>query len=122
MKPEALTPEDMTPEDPIIEIRAPYVDEVVAAEVAEALNIWFRWILGTRGDEMPQAFEAFGVDTADYAWSLEEDVDWEVGPHARALGPELRIGLQTMDTQLHMSGLLRRLGALSVTFLREGDL
>ncbi len=107
---------------PIIEIRAPFVDDYVAREVAEALNAWFRWIVVGPSDERPDAFEPFGLDTADYAWVLGEDVDWEIGPHARALGPELRISIQTHDTHLHLSGLLRGLGALSVQFLREGDI
>ena len=107
--------------EPIIEIRASFVDEIVTGEVAEALNAWFRWIV-IANDDMPEAFEAFGIDTADYAWTLGEDVDWEIGPHARALGPELRISIQTHDTHLHVSGLLRKLGALSVQCLRERDL
>ena len=109
----------MTEPAPIVEIRARYVDEIVAREAAEALNAWFRWIL--EGSEMPppEAFESLGVDTAAYAWSLGEDVDWQLGPHARALGPEVRIALQTHDTHVHLSGLLRRLGASSVQVLRE---
>ena len=107
--------------EPVIEIRASFVDEIVAREVADALNAWFRWIVIGDGD-MPAAFESFGVDTADYAWTLGEDVDWQIGPHARTLGPELRISIQTHDTHVHMSGLLRKLGALTVLCHREGDL
>lgn len=112
----------MDTDSPIIEIRAPFVDDWVASEAAEALNRWFRWIVGGSDEDMPAAFEPLGVETADYAWSLEEDVDWELGPHARTLGPEVRISLQTVDTHLLISGLLRKLGARSVTFLRERDL
>ena len=108
--------------EPVIEIRAGFVDEVVAREVAEALNQWFRWIVLRLEDEVPEAFEPFGVETAEYAWTLGEDVDWQIGPHARTLGPEIRISIQTHDTHRHVSGLLRKLGALSVACLREGDL
>lgn len=111
----------MTALEPVTEIRAAFVDEIVAREVADALNAWFRWIV-LANDDMPEAFEPFGVETADYAWTLGEDVDWQLGPHARTLGPELRISIQTHDTHTHLSGLLRKLGALSVQFHREGDL
>ena len=107
---------------PIVEIRAPFVDETVAQEVAEALNTWLRWVVHRPTEEVPHALEPFGVDTADYAWTLGEDVDWEIGPHARTLGPEVRLSVQTHETHLRLSGLLRKLGALSVTCLREGDL
>ena len=72
-------------------------------------------------EKIPEAFEPFGIETADYAWKLGEDVDWEIGPHARTLGPEIRISIQTHDTFQHLSGLLRKLGAFSVQCLREGD-
>ena len=106
---------------PVTSIRASYVDDVVAAEVAEALNVWFRWIVA--GSEMPPpaAFEPLGVETAAYAWSLEEDVDWEMGPHARAVGDEVRIDLETHDTHLLLGGLLKRLGALRVAALRDEE-
>lgn len=108
--------------EPIIEIRAPFADEYVAQEAADALNTWFRWIVLALDEKTPVAFESFGLDTADYAWTMGEDVDWEIGPHARTLGPEVRISIQTHDTHLHLSGLLRKLGALSVQCLHEGDL
>lgn len=105
---------------PVSAIAAPFVDDVVASEVAEALNAWFRWIL--EGSEMPppELFESLGVETAEYAWTLGEDVDWEIGPHARAVGPEVRIDLQTFDTHTHLAGLLRGLGALAVRIARDG--
>ncbi len=59
------------------------------------------------------------MTTADYAWALGEDVDWAVGPHARTIGDEVRISLQTHDTHLRMSGLLRSLGALRVWIDRD---
>jgi antibiotic biosynthesis monooxygenase (ABM) superfamily enzyme len=104
---------------PIVEIRARFVDEVVAREVAEALNAWFRWIVEGSPMPPPPVLESLGVETAAYAWSLGEDVDWELGPHARALGPEVRIALQTRDTHLHLSGLLRGMGALAVHLVRD---
>ena len=58
------------------------------------------------------------MDSADWAWSLE-DVDWQIGPHARALGPEVRISIQTQETYRLVSGLLRQLGATSARVHRE---
>lgn len=106
--------------NPVTEVSAAFVDDLVASEVADALNAWFRWIV--QGSELPapEFFESLGVDSADYAWTLGEDVDWEIGPHARTLGPEVRIALQTTDTHTHVAGLLRGLGALRVRILREG--
>ncbi|MDJ0523665.1 MAG: hypothetical protein QNJ90_16465 [Planctomycetota bacterium] len=103
---------------PVTEISASYVDDLVASEVAEALNTWFRWILQGSEQPVPELFEALGVDTTEYAWTLGEDVDWEIGPHARTVGPEVRIALQTQDTHTHVAGLLRRLGALAVRVIR----
>ncbi|MDA1195314.1 MAG: hypothetical protein O2894_09020 [Planctomycetota bacterium] len=111
----------MAEDAPIVEMRAPFVDEIVAREVADALNMWFRWILTGSEDPVPAAFESLGVETTDYAWSLEDDVDWELGPHARVYATEVRISLGTHETHLHLSGLLRRLGALSVRCLRDGE-
>ena len=54
-----------------------------------------------------------------YAWQLGEDVDWQVGPHARAVELEVRISLETYDTHLHLAGLLKRLGALRVQVERS---
>jgi hypothetical protein len=110
---------DTTPDTPVISIRARFVDELVAQEVAQALNDWFRWMV--QGSEMPppEAFEPLGVETADYAWALGEDVDWQMGPHARAVGLEVRIDLETHDTHLHLAGLLKRLGAASVGVERD---
>ena len=111
----------MAEQAPVAEIHARYVDEFVAREVADALNRWFRWILD--GSEMPppEAFEPLGVETVDYAWSLGEDVDWQIGPHARILGPEVRVSIQTHDTHLHLAGLLRRIGAQTVRIVRDGE-
>ena len=104
----------MTDAGPVTGITGRFVDDVVAKEAAEALNAWFHWIVA--GSEMPtpEVFEPLGVSTADYAWSLEEDVDWQLGPHARAVACEVRVSLETHDTHLHLAGLLRRLGALAV--------
>ncbi len=104
---------------PVDAIEARFVDEVVAGEVADALNRWFRWIVsGGEADSLPPAFEEFGVPTEDYAWRLEEDVDWEFGPHARVVGTEVRISIQTHDTWARLSGLLRALGASAVRIER----
>ena len=105
---------------PIDALEARFGDDVVAREVADALNRWFRCVIGNADDETPPPlFEGFGVDTQDYAWRVGEDVDWEIGPHARALGSDVRIAIQTHDTWAALSGLLRRLGALSVRIHRE---
>lgn len=106
-------------EDAVTGLRARFVDEIVAQEAAEALNGWFRWMLD--GSEMPPPplFEPLGVETAEYAWSLEDDVDWQLGPSARAVEQEVRISLETYDTHLRLAGLLRRLGALSVSVSRD---
>ncbi len=105
--------------DPIGEVAGAFVDDVVADQVADALNQWFRWILD--GTEMPgpELFEPFGVETSEYAWVLGEDVDWTLGPHARAVGAQVRVSLQTHDTHLRLSGLLRSLGALRVWVDRD---
>jgi len=111
----------MDESSPVAEIEARFVDEVVACEARDALNAWFRWILQGSEDPQPAFFEPLGVDSAEYAWQLEEDVDWTLGPHARTLGPEVRIALSTQDTHLHLAGLLRRLGATAVRIVREDD-
>jgi len=95
------------------------VDDLVAEEVAVALNTWFRWILAGSAAPVPAAFESLGEKTADYAWSLGEDVDWEIGPHARVVGNEVRLAIETLDTHRHMAGLLKRLGARSVQVIRD---
>ncbi len=104
---------------PVIEIHGRFADEVVAREVADALNRWFRWILDGTESPAPAIFEPLGVETAAYAWALEEDVDWALAPHARTLGDEVRISVETHDTWQHLAGLLRRLGARAVDVLRD---
>ena len=111
----------MNEPSPVAEIQARFVDEVVACEARDALNAWFRWILEGSAEPQPACFESLGVDAAEYAWKLEEDVDWMLGPHARTLGPEVRIALSTQDTHLHLAGLLRRLGASAVRIVREDE-
>lgn len=103
----------------MVEIRARFADEVVAREAADALNRWFRWVLDGAPAPAPQAFEPLGVATADWAWTLEEDVDWTVGPHARTAGAEVRLSLETHDTYARLVGLLRRLGALNASVVRD---
>ncbi len=98
-------------EAPVIEVSARFADEVVAGEAADALNRWFRWILDGSPAPVPLFFEPMGVASADWAWSLEDDVDWQIGPRARAVGDEVRVALETHDTHLRLSGLLRALGA-----------
>jgi hypothetical protein len=104
---------------PVVEVSGRFADEVVAREAADALNRWFRWILEGGGGGVPPLFEPLGVATADWAWTLGEDVDWEVGPHARTLGAEVRISVQTQDTHLHLAGLLRALGARAARIVRD---
>jgi hypothetical protein len=103
---------------PVVEISGRFADEVVAREAADALNRWFRWIVSGEGGA-PEILEPFGVSTADWAWRLGEDVDWNVGPHARTLGDEVRISVETHDTHLHLAGLLRRLGARTARIVRD---
>lgn len=102
---------------PVAEVSGVFADEIVAREVADALNRWFKWIL-MEEEGPPDMFEPLGVDGADWAWSLE-DVDWTIGPHARTLGPEVRISVQTQETYRLLSGLLRQLGASSARIHRE---
>ncbi len=109
----------MTQVPAVTEINARFADDMVAREVATALNQWFRWILEGSQPPRPEFFESLGVDSGEYAWTLEEDVDWELGPHARALGNEVRVALQTQDTHLYIAGLLRRLGGTSARVVRD---
>ncbi len=104
---------------PVVLVAGRFVDEIAASEVAAALNAWFAWILGGSADVPPTAFEAFGVATSNYAWRLDEDVDWEMGPHARAVDAEVRIELETHETHLALAGLLRRLGARTTRIMRS---
>jgi hypothetical protein len=104
---------------PVSEIAGHFADETTARQVADALNRWFRWIVEGSKAPVPEAFEPLGVDTREWAWSLAEDVDWELGPHARAAGKEVRISLHTTDTHLRVAGLLRSLGASGVRISRE---
>lgn len=106
----------------VIEVSAPFPDVGRAKAVAEALNRWFRWIVEGSVPPVPPVFDALGATSAEWNWELEEDVDWTLGPHARASGVEVRIALHTVDTHLRLSGLLRSLGATSVKFAYEsGD-
>ena len=111
----------MSEQGPVTSIRAAFVDEVVAEQAAQALNEWFRWMVAGSSMPPPPAFEPLGVETAEFAWTLGEDVDWEMGPHARAVEREVRLDLETHDTHLRLMGLLKRLGALRVRALRDED-
>jgi hypothetical protein len=104
---------------PVNEISARFDDAPRAAGVVEAMNRWFRWIVDGSPEPVPPVFAAFGVDAAEYAVALGEDVDWELGPHARAVGPEVRIAIHTSDTHVVVAGLLRRLGARAVRITRD---
>jgi hypothetical protein len=104
--------------EPVIEVSGRFADEVVAREAADALNRWFRWIVDGTLLPAPEIFEPLGVTTADWAWSLVDDVDWTMGPHARAAGGDVRIELETHETHARLVGLLRRLGALSARVVR----
>jgi hypothetical protein len=103
----------------VVEVSGRFADEVVAREAADALNRWFRWILEGTSAPAPQIFEPLGVATAEWAWALDEDVDWRIGPHARAAGDEVRISLETHDTHARIAGLLRALGARSARVVRD---
>lgn len=105
----------------VIEISAPFPDATRARNVAEALNRWFRWIVEGSVPPVPPVFDPMGVRSAQWCWALEEDVDWTLGPHARASGAEVRVAIHTQDTHLRLSGLLRALGASSVRFAYESS-
>lgn len=104
---------------PVIQVIGTFVDDVVAGEVAAALGAWFTWIVEGSHEQPPPVFDDYGVPTSEYAWRLEDDVDWEMGPHARAVGDEVRIDLETHETHLALLGLLRRLGARTTRAVRE---
>ncbi len=104
---------------PVVEISGRYADETTAKQAADALNRWFRWIVEGSPAPVPDAFEPLGVDTQEWAWTLAEDVDWQLGPHARAVGADVRVALETRDTHLRLAGLLRALGAMSVRMTRD---
>jgi hypothetical protein len=104
--------------EPGIEVRGRFADEVVAREAADALNRWFRWIVEGSALPAPEIVEPLGVDTADWAWALGEDVDWTLGPHARATDAEVTIELETHETHTRLIGLLRGLGALTARAVR----
>lgn len=111
--------------EPVVEVAGRFADEVVAQEAADALNRWFRWILDGSSQPTPALLEPLGVATEAWAWTLE-DVDWALGPHARTEGADVRVALETHDTHLRLSGLLRALGARAVRIVRaepdpEGD-
>src|SRR5436189_4615349 len=103
----------------VIEISAPFSDAPKAKAVADALNRWFRWIVEGSVPPVPPVFDEFGETSSDWNWALEEDVDWTLGPHARASGTDVRIAIHTVDTHLRLSGLLRSLGAARVSFVYE---
>lgn len=112
----------MVPEpSPVIEVAGRFPTPEKARAVAEALNRWFRWIVDGSVPPIPPLFEPFGVESSSWAWTLEEDVDWALGPHARAAGADVRIALQTHDTHTHLAGLLRALGAGAVKMARDAD-
>src|SRR5437773_7968201 len=109
----------MGDERPVVEISAKFPDAAAARTAADALNRWFRWIVDGSIQPMPGIFDPFGVETKEWAWTLDEDVDWTLGPHARAAGSEVRIAIQTLDTHLRVGGLLRALGGHAVKMVRD---
>jgi hypothetical protein len=110
-----------TNEGPVLEISARFTDAARAASVVTALNAWFRWIVDGSEGAIPDLFGPLGVDARDYAWSLNEDVDWTLGPHARSVGADVRIAIHTRDTHLKVAGLLRRLGGKAVKVVRDTE-
>lgn len=106
---------------PVLEISAVFADPARAAAVAAAANRWFRWIVEGSTPPVPDVFAGLGVAAADWALVLGEDVDWELGPHARAVGTEVRIAIHTRDTQVAVAGLLRQLGARAVRVVRDDE-
>jgi hypothetical protein len=109
----------MEPLAPVVEVSGRFADEARARAVAGALNRWFRWIVEGSTIPPPPIFDELGVPTSEWAWELGEDVDWRFGPHARVVGEEVRIALETHDTHTRLSGLLRTLGARTVRVARD---
>jgi hypothetical protein len=106
---------------PVVEVAGRFPSPEAALAAAEALNRWFQWIVRGSRAPIPAAFEPLGVSTEDWAWSREEDTDWEIGPFARAAGGEARIALETRVTHLGLSRLLRALGARAVRIVHEEE-
>ena len=104
--------------DPVTQVCGRFADDVVAQSAADALNRWFRWITEGSHAPVPEIFEELGVKTSAWAWSLEDECDWALGPHARAVGADVKIDLETHDTHLRLAGLLRALGGLSAKIER----
>ena len=109
----------MAEQGPVIEISGRFKDAARARAVADALNRWFRWIVDGSIEPMPGVFDEFGLDSKEYAWTLEEDVDWTLGPHARAAGEQIRVAIQTQDTHMRVAGLLRFLGGQGIQIVRD---
>ena len=107
------------PDAPVLEISGRFPDAPRAAAAVDALNRWFRWIVDGAPPASTPSFAGFDVDPADYALTLGDDLDWELGPHARAVGPDVRIAIHTTDTHVLVAGLLRRMGALAVKIVRD---
>jgi hypothetical protein len=105
-------------DEPVVEVSGTFSDADAARAVADALNRWFRWIVDGSTRPVPPVFEMFGVPSSEWDWSLDEDVDWTLGPHARAAGADVRIAVHTRDTHLRLAGLLRTLGGRSVRVAR----
>lgn len=110
---------EMDESSAVVEVSGTFADELIAREVADALNRWFAWIFDGSAAPVPELFEPLGVNTGDYAWALVDDVDWEIGPHARAVGEQVRVSVMTHDTYLRLAGLLRSLGAVRTRVVRE---
>jgi len=103
---------------PVIEISGRFRDGARARLVADALNRWFKWIVDGSVDPIPRLFDDLGVESREYAWTLEDDVDWTLGPHARVAGEEVRVAIHTQDTHLRVAGLLRLLGGQALKLTR----
>jgi hypothetical protein len=99
---------------PVIEISGRFRDAGRAKAVADAMNGWFKWIVAGSIEPMPRLFDELGV-----AWTLEDDVDWTLGPHARVAGDEVRVAIHTEDTHLRIAGLLRLLGGQAIRMVHD---
>ena len=106
---------------PVVEISARCRDAAHARAVADAMNRWFKWIVDGSIVPMPEIFESLGVDSKEWGWTLDEDVDWSLGPHARVAGLDVRIAIQTSDTHLRVGGLLKALGGSAVRIVRDEE-
>lgn len=97
-----------------IVIAATFDTDDTAAEVARAVNRWGAWIMENDVDNVPEIFEDLGLDTSEYALSLDEDIDWEEPPRALASGTMTFILLDSSESVDIVQELVESCGAYEV--------